>query len=292
MQSRGQRHGYKGLRKRCTMPLPRRGSPCPGPGERGCRGHPGPSSRLPAPMCCTFPALLLPSFTPLKLSFPPSPPARQQRWAARWDPGGRGAGAAPRAGSAARPAAARSPFRPGTEGSRVPTSSSAAAAWGSTRPAGRPKRWPRYYPTPSAGTSGMPGEELGCCCRRSRPGRAPLPRAGLEPPAAPGQAGVRRVPGARVPPPSPLHRTWAARSQDILGGRLHGGVPGLVGAGGAAGGLCLLPTGSHLRVASPWEGLLLTLGADSLRFPLSILLKNGKKALLIKIKNKGIAKVL
>ncbi|KAM6052362.1 uncharacterized protein VSU04_011741 isoform 2-T2 [Chlamydotis macqueenii] len=113
------------------------------------------------------------------------------------------------------------------------------------------QRWPRYYLTPSAGASGIPGEELGSCCRRSRPGRAPLPRAGLEPPAAAGQAGVRRVPGGRIPPLAPLHWTRAARSQDVLGGCLCAGVPGLVGAGGAAGGLCLPLAGSRLRVASP-----------------------------------------
>lgn len=52
-------------------------------------------------------------------------------------------------------------------------------------------------------------------------GGAPLPWAGLEPPAAPGQAGVCRVPGGRIPPPAPLHRTWAARSQ--VGGNRGGG---------------------------------------------------------------------
>ncbi|XP_061322027.1 SCO-spondin-like isoform X2 [Pezoporus flaviventris] len=107
--------------------------------------------------------------------------------------------------------------------------------------------------TAKARTSGIPGEELGCCCWRSRPGRAPVPRAGLEPPAAPEQASVCRVPGGHVPTPSPLHRARAAGSQDILGGCLRGRVSGLVGAGEAAGGLCLLPTSSHLRVAPPGE---------------------------------------
>ncbi|XP_054075389.1 SCO-spondin-like isoform X1 [Rissa tridactyla] len=153
------------------------------------------------------------------------------------------------------------------------------------------QKWPRYYLTPSARTSGIPGGEMGSCCRRNCLGKAPLPWAGLDPPAAPGQAGVCQVPGRNIPPPSSLHRTWAARSQDILGGCFRGRVPGLVGAGGAAGGLCLPPTSSHLCVVSPKEGLPLTRGADSPCFPLSILLKNGKKTLLIKIKNKGIAKV-
>ncbi|XP_017590476.1 PREDICTED: SCO-spondin isoform X2 [Corvus brachyrhynchos] len=85
-------------------------------------------------------------------------------------------------------------------------------------------------------------------------GGAPVPWASLEPPAAPGQAGVCGMLGESVPAPSPLHWTRAARSQDILGGCFCGRVPGLVGAGGPAGGLCLLPTSSHLCVGSPWEG--------------------------------------
>ncbi|KAL9834463.1 uncharacterized protein GJ701_012755 isoform 4-T4 [Geothlypis trichas] len=96
------------------------------------------------------------------------------------------------------------------------------------------------------------------------PGGAPVPRARLEPPAAAGPAGLCGMPGESAPPPSPLHRTRPARSQDILGGRFCGGVPGLLGAGGPAGGLCLLPTSSHLCVGSPWEGLLFTLGAISI----------------------------
>ncbi|KAL9834461.1 uncharacterized protein GJ701_012755 isoform 2-T2 [Geothlypis trichas] len=67
------------------------------------------------------------------------PRAAVPRWAVPWGPGGHGAGAAPRAGLAAGPAAARSRCRPGTAGIPVLTSSSAAAAWGSTRPAARPK---------------------------------------------------------------------------------------------------------------------------------------------------------
>nr|XP_031362047.1 pistil-specific extensin-like protein isoform X1 [Lonchura striata domestica] len=121
-------------------------------------------------------------------------------------------------------------------------------------------------------------------------GGSPVPRARLEPPAAAGQAGVCGVLGESVPPPPPLHWTRAARSQDILGGRFCGGVPGLLGAGEPAGGVCLLPTSSHFCVGSPQEGLLFTLGASSLCFPLNNLLKNGK-TLLIKTKNKGIAEV-
>ncbi|XP_064582600.1 SCO-spondin-like isoform X1 [Zonotrichia leucophrys gambelii] len=80
------------------------------------------------------------------------------------------------------------------------------------------------------------------------PGGAPVPRARLEPPAAAGQAGLCGMPGESAPPPSPVHRTRPAGSQDILGGRFCGGVPGLMGAGGPAGGLCLLPPSSHLCV--------------------------------------------
>jgi len=115
--------GDKGLRQPRTMPLP-------GAWGRGAAG-------VTLPLPPVSPPLLLPPFMPLKLSS--LSPARRQRWAARWGPGGHGVGAAPRAGSAARPAAARSPSRPGTEGTPAPTSSSAEGAWGSTRPAGRPK---------------------------------------------------------------------------------------------------------------------------------------------------------
>lgn len=116
------------------MPLHWQGS-----GKRGCWGHSGPCPSSPLPIPCRIsPALRFPLFTTLKLFlFPLLHP--WQRWAVLWGPGGRGAGAAPRAGLAAGPAAARSLSRPGTEGIRVLTSSSAAAAWGSTRPAGRPK---------------------------------------------------------------------------------------------------------------------------------------------------------
>lgn len=174
MQSHGS--GDKGLRKRCTMPpctmSPCTMSPCwrlagqPLPGGQG-RGTDGvPRPRLPPPLspplCCSISPALLPPSVPLKLSsllHPPAPLARRQQWAARWGPGGHGVGAAPRAGSAARPAAARSPSHPGTEGSPVPTSSSAAAASGSTRPAGWPKvMWvPRGCPPPSGITV------LRCC---------------------------------------------------------------------------------------------------------------------------------
>ncbi|KAM6340323.1 uncharacterized protein FN964_011725 [Alca torda] len=67
--------------------------------------------------------------------------------------------------------------------------------------------------TAKARTSGIPGRETGSCCWRNCLGKAPLPRAGLDPLAAPGQAGVCQVPGRHIPPPSSLHRPWAARSQ-------------------------------------------------------------------------------
>ncbi|XP_053938769.1 SCO-spondin isoform X2 [Cuculus canorus] len=54
-------------------------------------------------------------------------------------------------------------------------------------------------------------------------GRAPLPRAGLDPLAAPRQAGLRRMLGRRSPPPLPLHWTWAARSQPVQNSN-HGSV--------------------------------------------------------------------
>ena len=118
---------------------------------------PSPVLHLPCSLPSIFHALEA-LFSPF--SAPPAPLACQQQWAAQWGPGGRGAGAAPRAGLAARPAAARSPFHPGTEGSPVPTLSSAAAAWGSTRPAGWPKvtRVPRGCPPPSCVT-------VPRCCR-------------------------------------------------------------------------------------------------------------------------------
>lgn len=135
-------HGIKG----CGSSAQCRGTATAIPAREVGRGAAGVPlalslSPLSLALCCIFPALLLPSSLPLKLSFPCSP-SHGQQWAAWWGPGGRGVGAAPCVGLAARLAAARSPSRPGTEGSPVRTSSSVVAAWGSTQPAAQPKvRW-------------------------------------------------------------------------------------------------------------------------------------------------------
>ncbi|XP_016157578.1 PREDICTED: uncharacterized protein LOC101806510 [Ficedula albicollis] len=88
------------------------------------------------------------------------------------------------------------------------------------------------------------------------------------------------------------HRRPHCTGHGLQGARTFWVAASVVGCQGSwvQEGLCLLPTSSHLRVGSPWEGLLLTIGASSLCFPLNILLKNGK-TFLIKTKNKGIAKV-
>lgn len=175
---------------------------CQGSGERGCWGHSG-LALPPRPLCCISPVLLFPLLMTLTL-FPLRP---RQRWAVPWGPGGRGAGAAPRAGLAAGPAAARSLSRPGTEAIPVPTSSSAAAAWGSTRPAGRPKvtraaaALPPAPPRvpPSRGVFNHPRAPHGCSSARG----------GQDPPQLL-QPGLQRS----------LAKSWAAAAGGALGVRV------------------------------------------------------------------------
>lgn len=171
-------------------------SQCPCTGRGQGRGAAGVTLPLALPPLSS--ALLFPLLMTLKLAFPLHP---WQRWAVLWGPGGRGAGAAPGAGLAAGPAAARSLCPPGTEGIPVLSSSSAAAAWGSTRPAGRPK------------------VTRAACCPAASPG-APA-RGGFSHPRAP--HGCSSARGSQDTPQSlqpglqrPLAKSWAAAAGGAL----------------------------------------------------------------------------